>query len=182
VGAGQDSRIRIVRYDPKWTEAFEHEARALRSAFGASAHRIEHVGSTSVPNLDAKPVIDIQISVASLADLTEFTAALEQLGYARIPMGDFDLVYPFFQRPPTWPSTHHVHLCEVGGEQERRHLAFRDYLRDHADVAADYVRLKRRLAAKSEDTTLESRERYSLAKSDFVEEVLLNAYREGYPR
>ena len=97
-------------------------------------------------------------------------------------MGDFDLVYPFFQKPPTWPSTHHVHLCEVGGEQERRHLAFRDYLRDHADVAGDYVRLKHRLAAESEDTTLEARERYSLAKSDFVEAVLLKAYREGYPR
>ena len=182
MGAGRDSRITIVPYDPRWPEAFEREARALRAAFGASAHRIEHVGSTSVPSLHAKPVIDIQISVASLADLTVFTSALERLGYARIPMGDFDLVYPFFQKPPTWPSTHHVHLCEVGGEQERRHLAFRDYLRDHPDVAADYVRLKRRLAAESEDTTLESRERYSLAKSDFVEAVLLKAYREGCPR
>ena len=180
--ADRDSRITIEPYDPGWPAAFAYEARALRAAFGPLALRIEHVGSTSVPGLPAKPVIDIQISVGSLAQLTRFTAALAQIGYTRMPMGDFDLVYPFFQKPATWPSTHHVHLCELGGEQERRHLAFRDYLRDHAGVADDYVALKRRLAAESEDATPESRERYSLAKSEFVEAVLLDAFRAGYPR
>jgi len=115
VGSGGDSRITIAPYDAAWPSVFETEARALRAAFGPLAQRIEHVGSTSVPGLAAKPVIDIQISVASLADLAPFTALLERVGYTRVPMGDFDLVYPFFQKPATWPSTHHVHLCEFGG-------------------------------------------------------------------
>jgi len=97
---------------------------------------------------------------------------LVRLGYMHVPLGGFDRVYPFFCKPSAWPSTHHVHVCEVGSAQEASHLAFRNYLREDSQVAAEYVALKRRLAELHHGTTLESRERYSLAKSEFVASVL----------
>ena len=167
--------IEIVPYDVAWPSRFETEAAAIRAMLGTLALRVDHVGSTSVPGLAAKPVIDIQVSVATLDPLAAHSARLAQLGYTHVPLGDFDLVYPFFQKPADWPSTHHVHLCVVSSEQERLHLAFRDYLRRHPMVADEYVDLKRRLAAAHDGATLESRERYSLAKTEFVTAILERA-------
>ena len=173
--------IKIVPYDSLWPSLFEAEATAIRDAMGRLALRIEHVGSTAVPGLAAKPVIDIQVSVATLEPLTAYSGWLARIGYRHIPLGPFDLVYPFFQKPEEWPSTHHVHLCGAGSDQEHRHLAFRDYLRSHAVVAAEYVELKRTLAAANDGKTLESRERYSLTKSQFVNSVLERAHSPSYP-
>lgn len=167
--------IEIVSYDCAWPSWFEAEAARIRRAMGDQALRIEHVGSTAIPGLDAKPVIDIQISVAALGVPRVYSEPLARLGYCHIPLGAFDSIYPFFQKPAKWPSTHHIHLCIFGSEQERRHLAFRDYLRAHPGVAAEYVALKRGLAAAHDGSTLESRERYSLSKTRFVEAVLERA-------
>jgi GrpB-like predicted nucleotidyltransferase (UPF0157 family) len=173
--------IKIIQYDPTWPALFQAEAASLREALGSLALRIDHVGSTAVPGLAAKPVIDIQVSVTSLASMSLHSEALSQLGYSHVPLGHFDLVYPFFQKPAAWPSTHHVHLCARGSEQERVHLAFRDYLRTHPAVAAEYLQLKSSLAAAHNGETLESRERYSLSKTEFVTSVLERALAEGYP-
>jgi GrpB-like predicted nucleotidyltransferase (UPF0157 family) len=159
--------IEIVPYDGSWPALFESEATCIRKAMGSAVLRIEHVGSTSVPGLAAKPAIDIQVSVTSLDALPAFTEMLAQLGY---------------QKPAARASTHHVHLCVLGCEQERRHLAFRDYLRSHPEIAIAYVAIKRSLAAAHDGATLESRERYSLAKTRFVNSVLAQALSEGYPR
>ena len=167
--------IEIVAYDQQWPALFDAEAANIREAMGSLALRIDHVGSTSVPGLAAKPVIDIQVSVATLETLCGYVQELAQLGYVHIPLGSFDIVYPFFQKPDTWPSTHHVHLCLVGSEQEWRHLAFRDHLRAHPAVAAKYAELKRGLAAENDGATLESRERYSLSKTEFVNSALEQA-------
>ena len=88
-------------------------------------------------------------------------------------------MYPFFKRPVGWPSTHHVHLCAGGSEQERSHLAFRDYLRRNPAVAADYAALKRKLAAVHDGRTMESQENYSLSKTEFVRSVLSRASAEA---
>ena len=173
--------ITIVPYDLAWPSWFETEAACIRDVLGELALRVEHVGSTAVSGLAAKPVIDIQVSVASLEVLCPYSEPLARIGYSHIPLGPFDLVYPFFQKPAAWPSTHHVHLCVAASEQERRHLAFRDYLRSHPVVAAEYVELKRSLAAANDGATLESRERYSLTKSQFVSSVLERALSLGYP-
>ena len=168
--------IKIVPYECSWPTLFEAEAADIRAAMGSLAQRIEHVGSTSVPGLAAKPVIDIQVSVASLETLGIYAASLAQLGYGHIPFGPLiDSVYPFFQKPAVWPSTHHIHLCVLGSEHERRHLAFRDYLRSHPAVAAEYVEIKLSLAATHDGATLESRERYSLSKTPFISSVLERA-------
>jgi GrpB-like predicted nucleotidyltransferase (UPF0157 family) len=134
--------ISIVPYDEAWPSAFQSEANLIRSALGPLARRVEHVGSTSVPGIAAKPVIDIQVSVPTLEPLSTYVQLLFPLGYTHVGVGDFDLIYPFFQKPADWPSTHHVHLCLEGSDLERQHIAFRDYLRTHAAVAAEYVALK----------------------------------------
>ena len=157
--------IAIVPYDPAWPAAFAGEAGRIRAALGDDALRIDHVGSTAVPGLAAKPVIDIQVSVPSLQPASRYDSALGALGYVHVPLGPFDLVYPFYEKPDGWPATHHVHLCVAGSALEGDHLAFRDCLRQDASVAAEYVALKLRLAAEHDGGTLASRERYSLAKS-----------------
>ena len=164
--------IVIVPYDPAWPALFASEAAGIRESFGSHAERIEHVGSTAVPGLAAKPVIDIQVSVRSLASRVLFHGLLEQLGYTHFPLGDFDLVYPFFKRPASWPSTHHVHLCVSGSVQERDHIAFRDHLRSSPASASAYAALKRTLAAVHHGNTMESQEHYSLAKSEFIGSLL----------
>jgi GrpB-like predicted nucleotidyltransferase (UPF0157 family) len=171
--------IIIAPYDPAWPARFAAEAARIRQALGNIALRIEHVGSTSVPGLAAKPVIDIQVSVQSLEPRDRYRKWLADLGYTHFPLGAFDLVYPFFKKPAEWPSTHHVHLCVAGSEQERNHLAFRDFLRRNPTVAAEYVTLKRKLAAAHDGLTTESQERYSLSKTEFVRSVLARALAEG---
>jgi len=169
----------ISEYDANWPGLFEEEAHRLRATFSSSALRIEHVGSTSIPGLAAKPVIDIQVSVASLAPHGRYVDAMAALGYRHVVLGDFDLVYPFFHKPAEWPGTHHVHLCEAGGEQERKHLVFRDRLRAHPHVAAQYEALKRELARTHDTSTPQSMEAYSLSKSEFVADVLRAAEAGG---
>jgi GrpB-like predicted nucleotidyltransferase (UPF0157 family) len=173
--------IEVVPYNPLWPSTFAEEESRIRKEFAATALRVSHVGSTSVPGLDAKPVIDIQVSVASLEQRDSLDEHMRRLGYTHMDLGAFDVVYPFFKRPATWPSTHHVHLCATGSAEERKHLAFRDYLRSNPQACAQYTALKRHFATLHHGTTLESEESYSLAKSEFVSSVLERAFAEGYP-
>jgi GrpB-like predicted nucleotidyltransferase (UPF0157 family) len=176
-----EAMIELIPYEESWPSAFVMECKRIRSQFGDRAVRIDHVGSTSVPGLAAKPVIDIQVSVASLEPRGIYGADMRALGYAHVDLGGFDRVYPFFTRPKQWPSTHHVHICEAGAEQERKHLAFRDYLRQHPCVAAEYLELKKALARIHVGATHEERDAYSLSKSDFVNRVLAEAFALGLP-
>jgi GrpB-like predicted nucleotidyltransferase (UPF0157 family) len=166
--------IAIVPYDPEWPREFARERDRIHAALGDLAGRIDHNGSTSVPGLAAKPVIDIQISVASLRPLAPYVRALATLGYHHLPHADDDFA-PFFHKPAAWPHTHHVHLVEAGGREERRTLAFRDWLRAHADDAREYEALKRRLAAGTDGTGFASQQAYADAKSEFIERVIARA-------
>jgi GrpB-like predicted nucleotidyltransferase (UPF0157 family) len=157
----------IVPYDPRWPGEFEAERQRIAGALGALALRIDHHGSTAVPGLSAKPVIDVQVSVASLHPIEPYVERLAPLGYVHVPHAD-DAVCPFFHRPAAWPHTHHVHLVEAGGDEERKTLAFRDYLRAHEPVAREYEALKRALAGEFGEQDPESREAYARAKSDFI--------------
>jgi GrpB-like predicted nucleotidyltransferase (UPF0157 family) len=161
----------LAPYDPNWPSMFEAEAARLRRALGGLALRIDHHGSTAVPGLSAKPIIDIQVSVADLRPLEAFGGALEALGYVHVPHPD-DAFCPFFHRPAGWPHTHHVHVVQAGGEEERRTLAFRDYLRRHDTMARHYERLKQRLMDELNPNDAASREAYALAKTSFVERVI----------
>jgi GrpB-like predicted nucleotidyltransferase (UPF0157 family) len=141
---GRTAPIVIARYDPSWPAAYDDESARIRTALGPTAVRVEHVGSTSVPGLGAKPVIDIQVSVPDLEDEAAFRDPLELLGYVHTP--DDEAQHRFFRREGAGLATRQVHVCHVGGEWERRHLAFRDYLRADRSAAAEYERLKRGLA------------------------------------
>ena len=103
------------------------------------------------------------------------------MGYSHVPHPD-DSFCPFFHRPIDWPHTHHVHVVERGGHEERRTLAFRDYLRDHADVVGEYEELKRTMAAHILTADPVSQERYAAGKTAFIERVVALAINEGYPR
>ncbi len=171
----------VVPYDPRWPGEFAIERERLAAALGPLAIRIDHNGSTAVPGLAAKPVIDIQISVAALHPIEAHAGGLARLGYVHAPHAD-DAFCPFFHRPAGWPHTHHVHLVQAGGEEERRTLAFRDYLRAHAQVALDYETLKRTLADRFSGDESESRQAYADAKSEFISRIVRVALVEGYPR
>jgi GrpB-like predicted nucleotidyltransferase (UPF0157 family) len=110
-----------------------------------------------------------------------YRAPLRSIGYTHVPHAD-DAFCPFFHRPYGWPHTHHVHVVAAGGAEERRTLAFRDYLRDHPESAREYAALKRRLAPQFSAATLASRQAYADAKTAFVEGIVAQALSLGYPR
>jgi len=156
----------IVDYDANWPAQYAEEKRLIETAIGPYLVAIEHMGSTSVPGLAAKPIIDIMAGVRSLADAEQCKAPLAAIGYIyqrddTIP----DRVY--FNKGPQ-AQHRHLHMAELGGAFWRRHLALRDYLRAHAEMAGAYATLKRRLAARFGN----DREGYTEAKTVFVEGVV----------
>lgn len=167
--------IAIVPYDPRWPAAFRDEAERLAAALGPLALRIDHHGSTSVPGLAAKPILDIQISVASLAPMDRYREPLRALGYVHHAHAD-DSFAPFFHRPRDWPHTHHVHVVVAGGLEERCTLAFRDYLRAHEEARRAYEALKRNLASQFD---ADAQELYANAKGAFIEATVAKALAEG---
>jgi GrpB-like predicted nucleotidyltransferase (UPF0157 family) len=159
----------IIDYDPSWPATFQQLRDQLAAALGALAVAIEHVGSTAVPGLAAKPIIDLDVVIADRTDLPAVIQRLRPLGYHH----EGDLGVPgreAFTTPPG-ATAHHLYVCAVGTPALDRHLAFRDALRADAAMADAYGDLKRTLAARlSHD-----RVAYTEAKSAFVERVLAEA-------
>ena len=160
--------IEIVDYDPAWPARYESMRIRLADALGPTALRIDHVGSTAVPGLAAKPVIDIQLSVPDVADAAAFTDAIEAQGFASrmIEPG-----HHYFRPPPGVPRDYQVHVCTVGSDWEWRHLLFRDFLRADADTRAGYDALKRDLATRFRHDRIG----YNDAKGPFIEDALARA-------
>lgn len=144
---GRTREYGLSDYDAAWPAWFEGEASRLRDALGDLAVRIEHVGSTSVPGLAAKPVIDVQVSVRSLIPRSPIVEPLKASGYEH-SIDPIEPQHEFFSRgyDGDGPQKANVHVCEVGSAWERRHLAFRDELRRDPRATAEYAALKRRLA------------------------------------
>jgi GrpB-like predicted nucleotidyltransferase (UPF0157 family) len=143
-----DPAVRIVDYDPAWPGIAAAEIARVAAAVGDAAVRIEHVGSTAVPGLAGKPIVDLQLAVADVDARSLYVEPLEGLGYQFAPdpaSPDFH----FFGLPATRPRSHHLHVCAAGREDERRHLAVRDFLRAHPDEVAAYAERKRRLVARA---------------------------------
>lgn len=170
--------IEIVTYDPAWPAMFEAEAGRLRAVLDKKLIAgLEHFGSTAIPGLAAKPVIDILIAVRSLSEARHsFIDPLRQLGYvfwAENPRTD-RLFFVKGMPPYGERRTHHVHVTEPDGELWQR-LLFRDYLRANPAAAGRYERLKRELAQRFRS----DREAYTEAKSAFVEEIMAVAARRA---
>jgi GrpB-like predicted nucleotidyltransferase (UPF0157 family) len=160
-----DPAVRIVEYDPAWPGMAAAEIARIAAAMGEAAVRIDHVGSTAVPGLAAKPIVDLQLAVVDVDARSLYVGPLEGLGYLFAPdpaSPDFH----FFGLPAARPRTHHLHVCAAGSEDERRHLAVRDYLRAHSDEVAAYAELKRGLVARAPGDRLayiEGKEEYVAA-------------------
>lgn len=138
-------RIEVVDYDPAWPVLFAEIGAAVRAALGEVALRIDHIGSTAVPGLAAKPIVDVQISVASFEPLAAFKDPLERLGYV-FRANNPELTKRYFREPPGTRRTH-IHVRRAGSFSEQFPLLLRDYLRSHSVEAAEFATVKRRLAA-----------------------------------
>jgi len=158
--------VEIVSYDPSWPAQFETGAMVLRHELKASLRGpLEHVGSTAVPGLAAKPVVDMMAGVLTLDASRPAIAALVQVGYC---YSTYNADHEHWLCKPSLAyRTHHLHLVPVGTAQWRRTLAFRDYLRAYDDVAAEYQALKHRLAREHRL----DREAYTQAKSPFIDRI-----------
>jgi GrpB-like predicted nucleotidyltransferase (UPF0157 family) len=142
-----DPAVRIVDYDPAWPGQAELELDRIRDSLGEVAVRQEHIGSTAVPGLAAKPIIDLQLSVDALDLKERYVEPLMGLGYLFVP-APLSPDHHFFAKPPGRPRTHHLHVVEAGSGHELRHLAVRDFLRAHADERARYAALKREVVGR----------------------------------
>jgi putative glutamine amidotransferase len=145
--AGRTRDYRIVEPDAAWTARFDAESiRVLNALPTDLVSRIDHVGSTAVPGLRAKPTVDIQLSVTSMAPRSAYVDPLRALGYVWA-IDPIDDEHEYFSLDASGERTFQIHVCLAGGAWERRHLLFRDWLRTHSEDAAAYSELKGRLAA-----------------------------------
>lgn len=161
--------IEVADYDPSWPLLFAEITAPIRAAFGPSLVALEHVGSTSVPGLPAKPMIDIDVVIPSRTDLPEAIARLAMLGY--VHQGDLGITSrESFRSLPESPPQN-LYVCAENSPELRRHLLFRDYLRAHPDEARRYGDLKRELAARHV-TDIDA---YVNGKTAFVRSILQKA-------
>lgn len=163
---GRSRVFGIEPYDPDWASRFESESTRIEAALGDQIVRVDHVGSTAVPGLGAKPVVDIQVSVGSMVPRAAYVESLARLGY-RWALDPWTDEHEFFSRDEDGRRAFHVHVCRQGSEWEQRHLAFRDWLRNHPEDAAAYERLKRDLVERHPRDTYT----YTDEKSVFIREV-----------
>jgi len=162
----QKGTVKLVPHNPAWKQAFEQERLALRNAMGALACGIEHIGSTAVPDLAAKPVLDVLLGAPSLQRFTECGVLVEQAGYTfcREP----ELGWWFFAKGPEISRTHHLHLCVYGSPFWNDHIRFRDHLRRDSIDRHAYEALKHSLAREYAD----DRPVYTEGKSEFILTIL----------
>lgn len=165
-----EARVEVVEYDPSWPVKFEVERTLLEAALAPwLVGRIEHIGSTAVPNLAAKPVIDIMAPVRTLEESRSAITAATRVGYVYYPYKA--QVMHWFCKPSASHRTHHLHLVPFDSPLWHERLKFRDALRQNAVLASEYAALKKRLAEKfATDRTA-----YTEAKEPFIRRVLSEA-------
>ncbi|MEO1005130.1 MAG: GrpB family protein [Cyanobacteria bacterium J06638_38] len=159
--------VEVVPHNPQWKTDFNTESRLIRAILANNLVQIHHIGSTAIPHIYAKPVIDFLVEVKDINLVTERTSEMEQLGYEA--MGEFGLVGRRYFRKENPPGirTHHVHIYEANSPEITRHLAFRDYMIAHPKDAEQYSKLKQELAIKYPQDI----EGYMDGKDQFVKEM-----------
>ncbi|HHL2052078.1 TPA: GrpB family protein, partial [Legionella pneumophila] len=154
--------IKVVSYDSNWPVQFEQEAERIKKALGSNCIEIHHIGSTSVPDLVAKPVIDMIPVVLDISKVDGANAAIRALGYEA--KGEYGIPFRRYFQKGDNRLTHHAHVFELGNPEIERHLKFRDWMRMHPKDREAYARLKQELARRySDDITA-----YCLGKEDFI--------------
>ena len=168
----ESGTVVVVSYDSRWVPLFEEAAAELRRAFGSQISEIHHVGSTAVPGLCAKPIVDILVSIPRFQRGVRLVPELERLGYEYRPGSEIPDRHSFRRRRGT-ARTHHLSLAEPTSNHHRVTLAFRDALRTDERTAEEYAELKLSLARQYP----RDREAYIDGKSTFVARVLASAER-----
>lgn len=164
-----DEQWRIACYDPEWRSLFLSIGMPLREALDGIAVRIDHVGSTSIAGMEAKPIIDIQISVDALEDAERYRTRIESLGFRYRPENT-DKTKRYFREAPGSRRTH-IHVREAGSFAEQATLLFRDYLRAHPEDCRQYAAEKHRLMARYKH----DRPMYAEGKGPIVWEIMQRA-------
>ncbi|HEC85849.1 MAG: GrpB family protein [Candidatus Parabeggiatoa sp. nov. 1] len=157
--------IEVVEYNPLWTELYNKEAEKIRSLLGTILIRVHHMGSTAIPKMAAKPIIDILLEVKDVKALDGYEKRFEYLGYE--PKGEFGIEGRRFYQKGGEQRLHHIHAFNTGHPEVQRHLRFRDYLASHPKQAKDYEQLKRQLAS----IYPTSPENYSTGKAAFIRQI-----------
>ncbi|MDJ0600880.1 MAG: GrpB family protein [Crocosphaera sp.] len=159
--------VEVVPYNPQWKKSFESESRQIAKVLGKNLVVIHHIGSTAIPNIYAKPIIDLLIEVKDINLVREQTPAMVGLGYEA--MGEYGLVGRRYFRKENPPGirTHHVHIYEIYSPEIQRHLAFRDYMIAHPEQAEQYSHLKQELAQKYPEDI----EGYMDGKDEFIKRI-----------
>lgn len=161
-------KIKIVQYSHEWPVMYEEIKKLFFNSFGEKIAKIEHIGSTSVPGLGAKPIIDVMLGVHKLNDAEEIIPNMEHLGYEYV--FKFEDIMPerrYFVKSQNEISIHHIHTVEITSEFWKRHLLFRDFLRLHDNVRDKYYKLKKKLAG----IDWEDKMGYTDAKTDFIKKI-----------
>jgi GrpB-like predicted nucleotidyltransferase (UPF0157 family) len=164
-------RVFVVPHDPRWAEEFDRESLVVAEAMGDVLQVIHHIGSTAIPGICAKPIIDMLAVVGDLSVLDERTARMAARGYEAL--GEFGLAgRRYFRKDDREGNrTHQVHAFQAGSPQIERHLAFRDFMRAHRDCALQYEALKCRLA-ELHPADISS---YTDGKDEFIREMDVRA-------
>ncbi|MGD1716722.1 GrpB family protein [Dapis sp. BLCC M172] len=164
-------KVEVVKHNPKWREKFQIEAEKINHILGENIITIHHIGSTAIPDIYAKPIIDILVEVKELIKVDERNYLMQSLGYQ--VMGEFGIIGRryFWKNNQEGIRTHHVHIFEVNSKQVERHLTFRDYMISHPEDAQKYSELKFSLAQKY-PTDIDS---YMNCKDSFIKEIDLKA-------
>jgi GrpB-like predicted nucleotidyltransferase (UPF0157 family) len=165
-------KIIIKDYDPKWPKLFDAERDLIMEAIGHYVADIQHIGSTAVPGLAAKPVIDMIIGLRRILDAQDCIMPIEAMEYEYVP--EYEKEFPerrYFRKNTSAVRSHHIHMVEIGSDFWERHLLFRNYLREHPETAHDYAALKRKLAITFEN----DRKGYTDGKTEFIEGILARA-------
>jgi len=160
-------QVIVTPPNPNWPQQFESEAELLNDALGPSCRSIHHIGSTSIPAIHAKPIIDVLVEMSTLKDIEERTPQMSALGYEAL--GEFGLPRRryFRKTDPNGTRTHQVHTYAQHDPEVQRHLAFRDFMRAHPRIACQYSDLKCRLAL-AHPWDMEA---YMDGKHDFIQEM-----------
>jgi GrpB-like predicted nucleotidyltransferase (UPF0157 family) len=160
-------KVEVLPHDPLWRDAFEAEAKHIAAALGENVVAVHHVGSTAIPNIYAKPVVDLLVEVGDIAEVDGRSSAMESLGYE--VMGEYGIPGRRYFRKDNYEGirTHHVHAFKVGSVEVARHIAFRDYMIAHPEDAQRYSELKRKLAEEHP----QSMDAYMDGKDDFIKEM-----------
>lgn len=161
----------LADYDPQWPVMFERERQQIEAVMGETMIEIEHIGSTSVPGLCAKPIIDLLMLVDTFAPIEDYTRRLEPLGYRYQPLDD-EADRIFFWKGV--PRTHHLHIAEYATWEHHRHIIFRDYLRAHPEIAKQYIRIKTELVGAFKT----NRPAYTRGKTAFINAIMARAVEE----